>query len=782
MIASPIAPTLSAADLAPGPGLVRDGDRWEADAAQVRLAADAQFAPGWYQVRVAIRSNGRFTIHKRADLTFDSADSNPRPPARETFTWNRLFDERFMLRLTRPSTGVRLDLQRCEGQFTVDAFEVRPVPSRETLFHAIREKWRLIRAYRCTRHVMYRAGRLLLTGRFKQFQAKLLKGLVDARQMRFGPGRAEEVDAAWWRRHALTADEAGEVARACDAMVDPPPIAVLVPLDGARLDQARMSAHSVRRQIYPHWELLLAAVGPSGMQPHMHAIIGPDSRVRLIRVPRLMGLASAVGKAIGETPCEHVVVLPPGVELGEHALYHFAEMVKANPNYGRVGGKVYEGWDEAAGPGRTADTLKQQAEDGDEPDEDEFPVPAAVWMTPTKTLANEVPRRLRLKGVAEWSTGLAAEGDSTVLDSVLAYPIDDRPLIDRARVGRKPTPDRTRLFLAGHLAGISGYDHLVFALIKGLPSVGYDLRLHPHGGIRPDLIPPKLMPSREGWERGALELHVCPPWVAHRSKPGPRSAIYTMWECDRLEQSWVDTFNRSRVVIVPSQWSANCFRACGVTVPIEVAPLGFDPLVFHPGAAKFPTVCTFGTAGALAAGGMRKNTQRIIDLFREAFPTEDVRLRVKITPNSPSVETYDDPRVDVIRSVLPHGELADWYRSLTVYVNASAAEGFGLHLIESMACGRTLISPHYSGLTAFFEPELGYSVDYKMVPVRNDIYSGNWADPDDASLIARMRQVYADQPTAERLGKAAAARATGFTWKAGGRALAAALRKHGFLS
>jgi hypothetical protein len=73
-------------------------------------------------------------------------------------------------------------------------------------------------------------------------------------------------------------------------------------------------------------------------------------------------------------------------------------------------------------------------------------------------------------------------------------------------------------------------------------------------------------------------------------------------------------------------------------------------------------------------------------------------------------------------------------------------------------------------------------VDYKLVPVRNEIYTGHWAEPSAESMVARMRQVYADRAEAARLGAASAARAKNFTWKAAGQSLAAALREHGFLN
>ena len=138
--------------------------------------------------------------------------------------------------------------------------------------------------------------------------------------------------------------------------------------------------------------------------------------------------------------------------------------------------------------------------------------------------------------------------------------------------------------------------------------------------------------------------------------------------------------------------------------------------------------------------------------------------------------------MDLIRAVLPHTQLAAWYRSLTAYVNGSFGEGFGLHLIEAMACGRPLVTANYSGLTAFFDPGVGYTVDHTLVAVENDVYNGRWAEPDEASIVDRMREVYANPAEARRLGRVSASRASNFTWKASGRKLAEALRKHGFLT
>ena len=339
------------------------------------------------------------------------------------------------------------------------------------------------------------------------------------------------------------------------------------------------------------------------------------------------------------------------------------------------------------------------------------------------------------------------------------------------------------LHLAGNIHGHGGYDHLVLKALVGLTNAGVHVFRDKRAFMDRAFVPPEFAPSERMYDWRSPRLAVIPPHLLYWYKPTETTAAWTMWETDRLPAGSVKYLNKCGLLLIPSQWGVDSFRANGVTVPMEVVPLGYDPEVFSPRApGSGPAVCTFGTAGALDEGGLRKNVQRVIDLFLLAFPSRaDVRLKVKITPRSPMVNTHDDPRIEVVNTSLAPHALADWYRSLTCYVNASYGEGFGLHLLEAMGCGVPLISTTFSAVGEMFDASVGYEVGYKLVEAQNKVYSGIWADPNNDDLIARMREVCADRATAERLGIAAARRAPSFSWAESIRKLTAALAKHGYL-
>jgi glycosyltransferase involved in cell wall biosynthesis len=416
------------------------------------------------------------------------------------------------------------------------------------------------------------------------------------------------------------------------------------------------------------------------------------------------------------------------------------------------------------------------------------PGPAAAWLALRRKLyllsIYRVFGRTLFNGLKLLARGRFAEIRGKLLKGLPSHgPLSSDARLNELRLAPElPVPRRNggaALWISGRITGTTGFDNQTFEITRGLHSLGIEVRLNDRNLIDSSVVPKYFRALRAPRRPGDPELIIAPPPQLEAYEPGPNSAVFTLWESDRLDPRWVIHLNRARLVLVPSNWGADCLRQSGVTAPIAVVPDGHDPFVFFDN-DDFPSQITFGTAAALCSGGVRKNVHEVIDLFQAAFPDEDVRLRVKLTPDCPPLRV-DDPRVEVTQTMMPPLALAAWYRSLSAFVNASRAEGFGLHLVEAMACARPVIGSRYSAVGEYFDESVGYPVAHDLVPATGYEYRGHWGAPRDDEMISQMRRIYHEPDEARELGRRAASRARRLTWKATAHILARTLEEHGIL-
>ena len=111
---------------------------------------------------------------------------------------------------------------------------------------------------------------------------------------------------------------------------------------------------------------------------------------------------------------------------------------------------------------------------------------------------------------------------------------------------------------------------------------------------------------------------------------------------------------------------------------------------------------------------------------------------------------------------LPLPALAALYGACDVLVLPTKAEGWGLPIIEALACGIPAIATNYSGHTMFLNDDNGYLVDVeRMIPVDDPFFYGSgeplgvWAQPSVDHLQALMRRAFADAAERRRKGQQA---------------------------
>lgn len=246
---------------------------------------------------------------------------------------------------------------------------------------------------------------------------------------------------------------------------------------------------------------------------------------------------------------------------------------------------------------------------------------------------------------------------------------------------------------------------------------------------------------------------------------------WTMLEVNGLPRDWVDGCNRMDEVWVPASFNEQTFRHSGVTVPIRVMPLGVDVDYYHPGATGFRPSSRFIFLSVFE-WGERKGAELLLRAFAEEFKeSEPVLLLLSVYNRDPSVDVQAEvDKLDLPSSppivVMTNAEFADYqmgalYRSADCFVLPTRGEGWGMPILEAMACGLPTIATNWSGPADFLHEGVGYPLQVRsLVPAKAKCpyYDGfEWAEPDLEHLRFLMREVFDRPDRARQKGAAAAA-------------------------
>ncbi|MGC8490166.1 MAG: glycosyltransferase [Syntrophobacteraceae bacterium] len=211
-------------------------------------------------------------------------------------------------------------------------------------------------------------------------------------------------------------------------------------------------------------------------------------------------------------------------------------------------------------------------------------------------------------------------------------------------------------------------------------------------------------------------------WPPNFTPPsGGHWVMIQPWEYGRLPEAWVEPLGSLVDEIwVPSRHVLKTCIASGVPANrVQVVPNGVDPERFHPGATglslKFPEKFKFLFVG----GGLwRKGVDVLLDAYRRAFTSRDeVVLVIKDLPQQ---QIYIDqgltrligeirqapsaPEILHLQAALKTEELPGLYTTCDCLVHPYRGEGFGLPVLEAMACGVPVIATEGGSTDDFCRP------------------------------------------------------------------------------
>jgi len=338
---------------------------------------------------------------------------------------------------------------------------------------------------------------------------------------------------------------------------------------------------------------------------------------------------------------------------------------------------------------------------------------------------------------------------------------------------REQTPKKDKKYLVhgiGYIHGHTGYNihtsNFFEQLKRFVPFVQTDLQMPERTRVETDA-------ALNTCKDPILNIAITYGNKMHLLQPCPGIRIgYTVWESTRLPDDWLEPLKIPDQLWTPASFCKKVMVNHGFDPDkIKVVPEGINPEVFHPNVAPLPGSENIKGFKFLNVGKYeeRKCTPYLIRAFDEEFKdTKDVVLILSC--HNPFEKGFDirkklddlqlkcPEKILLINPVQEHQSVAQLYASCDAFLFPSRAEGWGLPIIEALACGLPTIVTNYSGQTEYLTPELAYLLDYEFEDITipffhsKDNYFGQWARPDMNQFRHYMRYIYENQEEARQKG------------------------------
>ncbi len=266
------------------------------------------------------------------------------------------------------------------------------------------------------------------------------------------------------------------------------------------------------------------------------------------------------------------------------------------------------------------------------------------------------------------------------------------------------------ILIDGPIVALNSASLLNRQLATKLLSLGHSVTITREKGNDVNSYPPEIQELHQFTSgKNPVDVTIRNNWPPDFSRPASgKLVVIQPWEFGSTPRKWVEGFSdRVDEIWVPSNYVRDVYVASGVPAEkVVIVPPGIDPNVFKPDVPAFELNSNKGFKFLFVGGAIpRKGIDILLDAYTSAFSSSDdvclvikdfgadtfykgmsFRDRIKDMTRIPGA-----PAVEYIDRELSENDLAGLYVACDVLMNPYRGEGFGVPILEALACGTTPI-------------------------------------------------------------------------------------------